>query len=98
MYWQDAPRRIWQYNPNMKLIFILRNPIDRAYSHWNMAYVRWAESLPFLQAIRSENVRRRETCPFSIEVTLTSIRDFIRNSYGALGVFPKGSNIGAEKI
>ena len=36
MYWHDSPRRIWQYSPNMKIIVILRNPIDRAYSHWNM--------------------------------------------------------------
>jgi hypothetical protein len=36
MYWYDSPRRIWEYNPAMKIIMILRNPIDRAYSHWNM--------------------------------------------------------------
>ena len=30
MYWNDAPKRIWEYNPNMKLICILRNPMERA--------------------------------------------------------------------
>src|SRR6478752_4058553 len=33
MYWREAPRRMWQYNPNLKLIVLLRNPIERAYSY-----------------------------------------------------------------
>src|SRR5207342_3103643 len=36
MYWPDAPKRICQYNPGMKFVFLLRNPILRAFSHWNM--------------------------------------------------------------
>lgn len=36
MYWYEAPRRIWQYNPQMKWIIVLRNPVERAFSHWNM--------------------------------------------------------------
>lgn len=32
----NVPERIHQYNPNMKLIFVLRNPIQRAYSHYCM--------------------------------------------------------------
>ena len=30
------PRRVYEYNSNMKLIVCLRNPIDRAYSHHKM--------------------------------------------------------------
>src|SRR3954470_22890344 len=26
MYWDDAPRRVWEYNPAMKLVCVLRNP------------------------------------------------------------------------
>ena len=40
MYWNDAPRRIWEYNPAMKLIAVLRNPITRAFSQWNMQRAR----------------------------------------------------------
>jgi hypothetical protein len=54
MYWQPVPQRIQHYNPDMKWIFILRNPIDRAYSHWNMARYLGKESRPFLQAIEQE--------------------------------------------
>jgi len=37
--WQnDFLKRISSYNSNPKIIYILRNPIDRAYSHYNMQY------------------------------------------------------------
>jgi len=63
MYWHNAPRRIWEYNPNMKLIVVLRNPIDRAYSHWNMERSIGAESLSFWEAIQNEQERCREALP-----------------------------------
>lgn len=63
MYWDNAPKRIWQYNPNMKLIIILRNPIERAYSHWNMEYSRGNETLGFSEAIHNESARIREALP-----------------------------------
>lgn len=63
MYWYSAPRRIWEYNSEMKLIIILRNPIKRAYSHWNMQRERGYETLSFLDAIAEEETRRRESLP-----------------------------------
>lgn len=38
MYCYDASamRRIYEYNPAMKLIFIVRDPISRAHSQWKM--------------------------------------------------------------
>jgi hypothetical protein len=63
MYWYAAPRRIWEYNPRMKLIVVLRNPIDRAFSHWNMQRDRNADNLSFSEAIRIEKQRCRETLP-----------------------------------
>lgn len=63
MYFHDAPRRIWEYNPDMKIIVVLRNPIERAYSHWNMEYSRKMETLPFWDAIRSEPERCRQVLP-----------------------------------
>lgn len=68
MYWYDAPRRIWEYNPHMKLIIVLRNPIDRAYSHWNMERSRNAESLLFWDAIQNEDLRCKEALPYQHRV------------------------------
>lgn len=67
-YWHEAPRRIWEYNPNMKLIVILRNPVDRAYSHWNMEQSRNAEFLPFWDAIQKEDLRCKEALPSQYRV------------------------------
>jgi hypothetical protein len=47
----------------MKLIILLRNPIERAYSHWNMQRERGFDPLPFLDAIREEENRLRESLP-----------------------------------
>lgn len=47
-----ARQRIWNYNPHMKFIFILRNPIDRAFSHWKMYKRRGYETLSFYDAIK----------------------------------------------
>jgi len=64
MYWNGAPRRIWEYNPAMKLIVVLRNPIDRAYSHWNMERSRNADTLSFWDALQKESERCREALPY----------------------------------
>lgn len=63
LYWHSAPRRIWEYNPRMKIIVILRNPIERAYSHWNMERGRARDSLSFWEAIQRERDRCREALP-----------------------------------
>ncbi|AFY68823.1 sulfotransferase [Thalassoporum mexicanum PCC 7367] len=57
MYLPWVPQRIYAYNPNMKVILILRNPIDRAYSQYQMEKSRGWEWLPFPIAIRLEYLR-----------------------------------------
>lgn len=68
MYWNDSPKRIWQYNTKMKIIVILRNPIDRAYSHWNMERSRGMENLSFWDALLNEQARCRKALPFQHRV------------------------------
>lgn len=57
MYWKAAPERIYNYNPNIKIILVLRNPIDRAYSHWNMECQKKRDTLSFWDAITTESER-----------------------------------------
>jgi hypothetical protein len=59
MYLPWVADRIHAYNPGMKLILILRNPIDRAYSQYQMELARGWEWLPFPVAIRLEPLRLR---------------------------------------
>jgi Sulfotransferase domain len=68
MYWETAPYRIWKYNPKMKWILILRHPIERAFSAWNMETKRGKEKLSFAEAIEKEPERCREALPFQHRV------------------------------
>ena len=54
MYWKSSIQRIYNYNPNIKLIIILRNPISRAFSHWNMEKNKRNEKRSFHDSIQSE--------------------------------------------
>lgn len=49
-----AHRWVHAFNPAMKLIVVLRDPVDRAYSHYQMEF-RWGrELLPFDEALLRE--------------------------------------------
>ena len=36
LYHPDCPKRIYNYSPGMLLVAVLREPVSRAYSGWNM--------------------------------------------------------------
>lgn len=57
LYLDYVPRRIKAVLPNVKLIFILRNPIDRAYSHYWHVWRKRRENLSFERAVASEEGR-----------------------------------------
>lgn len=53
-----AARRIYEHFPQMKIIITLRNPVNRAYSHYRMNYDLGVETLPtFEAAIEAEETR-----------------------------------------
>jgi len=53
-YDRDVPKRIKETLPDIKLLFILRNPIDRAYSHYWHNVRLGAEKRSFEKAIDNE--------------------------------------------
>jgi hypothetical protein len=52
LFWRPAIQRLHRYNPDIKIILLLRNPVERAFSHWRHEYAGNRESLPFHDAIR----------------------------------------------
>tara|TARA_B110000240_G_scaffold198093_1_gene256344 strand:- start:1509 stop:2372 length:864 start_codon:yes stop_codon:yes gene_type:complete len=38
LFYQNVPLKIYKYNPTAKIIILLRNPIERAHSHYLMDY------------------------------------------------------------
>ena len=62
MYDERAPGRIHGYLPDVKLIALLRNPIDRAYSAFNMMLMDGRETTTsFSRALAAEEGRVRST-------------------------------------
>ena len=59
MFHPMAPERIDAVLPNVKLIAILRDPIERAHSQWVHETARGFEELPFGEALRAEDDRLR---------------------------------------
>jgi hypothetical protein len=57
LYWPPALARIRAYNPACKLILILRDPVERAWSHWQMEYAKGKETEPFAWCIREGRAR-----------------------------------------
>jgi Sulfotransferase domain len=55
----DIPRRIAKIIPRVKLIALLRNPVDRAYSHYELERRAGLETLTFEEAIEKEQERIR---------------------------------------
>lgn len=47
--------------PKIKIIYIIRKPIDRAFSHYKMTYSRGLEELDFTQALIQEESRLKTT-------------------------------------
>ena len=52
-----TPKRIHNLNPNMKLILLLRNPVDRAFSHYKRKIKNGSEKLSFEEVIEKEKSR-----------------------------------------
>ena len=54
-----AAQRIHKLKPNMKIIILLRNPIDTSFSDWKMQVMKGNEYLNFHSAIKAEEERLR---------------------------------------
>src|SRR5713101_6886299 len=60
----------------MKWILVLRNPVERACSAWNMETKRGAEKLSFGEAIEKESERCQEALPLQHRVYSYTDRGF----------------------
>lgn len=57
IFFDESLYRIAKYFKKIKIIVILRNPTERAYSHFNMTLRRGYENLDFLEALKAEHQR-----------------------------------------
>ena len=62
---EKVPARLRAFNPNLKFIVILREPISRAHSAWNM-YRQWSEEGFVPWGIRNDQYGRKESPLFQV--------------------------------
>jgi len=55
-----VPKRIKELTPNAKFLVLLRNPIERAFSHYTMMASKRKEELTFEEAINQEQTRTKK--------------------------------------
>lgn len=66
LYWPGSLERIAAYNPHVQLIVMLRDPVERAWSHWRMEFSRGAETQPFSWCIREGRQRLFDAEPWGV--------------------------------
>jgi hypothetical protein len=54
LWCEDAPARIHAVAPEARIIITLRDPVERAYSHYLMDYREGAQHLPFFDALQAD--------------------------------------------
>jgi len=52
---KNVPKRMYSLVPEAKLIYVLRDPIERVISHYIHAYANGGEKRPFAKAISDPN-------------------------------------------
>lgn len=83
-----APKRIGDTIPNVKLIILLRNPVERAYSHYSQSVRLGREKLSFNVAIKNQLEEKK----FFEKMNLTGDeknydRIYHQNSYISMGIY-----------
>ena len=82
-----APRRISELLPDVKIIILLRNPVDRAYSHYYHEVRKKRESMSFEDAIKMEEERLRGEFDKIIKDENYYSFNYLHYSYLARGIY-----------
>jgi hypothetical protein len=81
-----VPERVAATLPDVRLIALLRDPIERAYSHFQLARRKGREKLSFEDALAAEPERLAEDEPYLADPTYRS-RHHRHHSYVARGLY-----------
>jgi hypothetical protein len=87
LFHPHAPRRARETVPNARLIALLRNPVDRAYSHYHHEVKMGLESLSFEDALAAEGKRLSQETPKVLEDENYRSFNHQNYSYLARGVY-----------
>lgn len=67
-YNQNIHQDIFDYNPNMKIIYMMRHPIDRIVSHYIHSYNRGHESIDDINVALTSNSHYLDTARYAMQI------------------------------
>jgi hypothetical protein len=86
LYQEFAIPKLYEYNPNLKIICLVRNPIDRAFSAWNMYKVRFQKDINWYKDLEmnmfgfiKSKVSRKEEEFFDFDLYVKNELNAIKN-------------------
>ena len=79
--------RIHAFNPNMRLIALLRDPVERAISHYFHALRSGKETLPIMDALDAEEERTADAWQRALQGHCSYDRELIWFSYQRRGLY-----------
>ncbi len=94
LFWQDVLKRLYNYKAGLKVIVLLRDPVDRAISHYEMEQERGNEQLPLWLALLMESNRLKHDTKPKAEQSATRNHSYRTRGYytrqlkGVLEIFP----------
>ncbi len=87
LFYPDAAKRAAQVVPQARLIVLLRNPVDRAYSHYHHQIRKGRETLSFEEAIEAEQARLRGEMDEMLEDEHYNSFNYRHFSYLSRGIY-----------
>lgn len=92
LYFPESAQRIFEYNPDMKLIAVLRNPIDRAYSaYWYTRRKAWECCESFETALDREPERLNGSYREHADLSYVSHGCYDEQLANLFSVFPRSN-------
>jgi len=82
-----VPERVQGTIPDARMIALLRNPVDRAYSHWNWVHLRGMERRSFRKALAAEEDRLAGEEERLLEDPTYESRQHRRHGYVTRGLY-----------
>jgi hypothetical protein len=89
IYYDAVPPRVKEHLPEVKIIALLRNPVDRAYSHYQDEVKREWETLSFEKALEAEEGRLANPSPEMVSGSNEMERHKFHFSYKDRGIYVK---------
>ena len=86
LFYDDVPQKIKEYNSKAKIIIMLRNPIDRAFSHYLMDYRLGLVSDSFESIIKKKSKHKNANLFYQQYI---DVSEYARQVSGYLDVFDK---------